>query len=222
MTLLLTPGGHAGQRPRCHPRLAEGRRGTWPTVEAETTHGSGQADPSASIAAETELERRIMADPEWAEGARWGKPRRAHPEGSIAAHVAEVLQHVERVALDPDDRRRLRLVALVHDTFKHRVERRLPRIGHNHHGAIARRFAERYIDDPEVLDVIELHDEAYNAWRSGRRTRRPGKARTRAERLIERLGPALPFYLRFYRADNASGDKVPEPLRWFEELAGRR
>jgi len=24
---------------------------------------------------------------------------------------------------------------------------------------IARRFAERYVDDPKLLDVIELHDE---------------------------------------------------------------
>lgn len=175
-----------------------------------------------TIPAETELERRIMRDPEWADGARWGKPRRAHPEGSIAAHVADVLQHVDEVAIDAHDRSRLRLVALVHDTFKHRVERRLPRIGRNHHGALARRFAERYVDDQQVLEVVELHDEAYNAWRSGRRRHTWTKAEARAQRLIERLGPSLPFYLRFYRADNASGDKDPEPLRWFERLAADR
>jgi hypothetical protein len=31
--------------------------------------------------------------------------------------------------------------------------------GENHHAMIARRFAERYVDDPKLLDVIELHDE---------------------------------------------------------------
>ncbi|MDQ3163994.1 MAG: hypothetical protein M3Q92_14405 [Actinomycetota bacterium] len=37
-------------------------------------------------------------------------------------------------------------------------------------------------------------------------------------RLIERLGPTLPLYLAFYRADTATGGKSDEPLRWFESL----
>ena len=28
------------------------------------------------------------------------------------------------------------------------------------HATLARRFAEGYVDDPEILDVVELHDEA--------------------------------------------------------------
>lgn len=99
------------------------------------------------------------------------------------------------------------------------MDRRRPRTGSNHHGAIARRFAERYVEDPQVLDVIELHDEAYIAWRTSRRPGRRSAGEARAGRLITRLGPALPLYLRFYRADNASGDKDAEPLRWFERLA---
>jgi hypothetical protein len=75
------------------------------------------------VVPETELERQIVADPDWQEGAGWGGPRPSHPEGSVNAHVAEVLANVEGVAVDPIDRERLRLVALIHDTFKHRVER---------------------------------------------------------------------------------------------------
>ena len=184
-------------------------------VEADPPSPSSHAGPFPGIVAETELERRILADPEWAEGARWGKPRRAHPEGSIAAHVAEVLEHVDRVAIDDEDRRRLRLVALVHDTFKHRVERRLPRVGRNHHGAIARRFAERYIDDAELLEVIELHDEAYNAWQKGQRDGNWPRAEQRAAALIQRLGRNLPLYLAFFHCDNATGDKRPDSYEWF-------
>ena len=130
-----------------------------------------------------------------------------------------MLSNVDRVAQDPEDRARLRLVALIHDTFKNRVDRQRPRTGANHHAAIARRFAERYLDDQELLEVIELHDEAYNAWRQGARGGDWPAAEARARRLIERLGPSLGFYLRFYRADNASGDKDPAPLEWFERLA---
>ena len=46
-------------------------------------------------------------------------------------------------------------------------------------------------------------------------------AEARAVRLIHRLGPELGFYLRFYRADNETGDKDMQPLIWFEDLARR-
>jgi len=98
----------------------------------------------------TELERRIVADPEWQEGAAWGDPRPGHPEGAVAAHIEEVLSNVDDVAVDERDRERLRLVALIHDTFKYRVVRGQTRTGGNHHAMIARGFAERYVDPDRV------------------------------------------------------------------------
>jgi hypothetical protein len=173
-----------------------------------------------SITAETELESKIVSDPEWQEGAAWGDPRPGHPEGTVSAHIEEVLANVEEVAIDRDDRERLRFVALIHDTFKHRVNRDRPREGENHHAMIARHFAERYSDDPELLDVIELHDEAFNAWVKGERGGKWDGAEARALRLIERLGPATGFYVRFYDADNRTGSKDQAPLEWFKQLAG--
>src|SRR3712207_9436422 len=89
------------------------------------------------VAPETPTERAIVEDPEWREGAAWGKPRAGHPEGMILAHVLDVLANIEAQELEPSDRERLRLVALVHDTFKHRVRNLLPRTGNNHHAQIA-------------------------------------------------------------------------------------
>jgi hypothetical protein len=171
---------------------------------------------------ENDLERRIISDREWQEGARWGVPRPGHPEGSVLVHIGEVLANVDRYALDAEDRRRLRVVTLFHDTFKHRVDETRPKVGENHHARIARCFAERYLDDPVLLDVIELHDEAYNAWAVGERSGDWGRAEERARRLVERLGSALGFYLRFYRADNETGSKSRMPLEWFEKLASSR
>jgi hypothetical protein len=169
---------------------------------------------------ETELERRVVADPEWEEGAAWGDPRPGHPEGSVLAHIEEVLVNVDDVALDRVDRQRLRFVALTHDTFKHRVDRTRPRVGENHHAMIARQFASRFSDDVELLDVIELHDEAYNAWVKGDRGGKWDAAEARAGRLLDRLGPSADFYVRFYRADNRTGSKNQAPLHWFEGLLG--
>lgn len=159
---------------------------------------------------ETELERRIVSDPDWREGAAWGKPRPGHPEGAVSAHIAEVLANVDRYARSERERRRLRLVALIHDTFKHRVHYHLPRVLGNDHAVLARRFAERHLDDEGVLDVIELHDEAYRAWRRG--------DERRALRLAERLGPELDLFRVFYRCDNETGDKRRDDIEWFEAL----
>ncbi|MEP7284260.1 MAG: HD domain-containing protein [Chloroflexota bacterium] len=166
---------------------------------------------------ETTLEEKIAADPEWQEGAVWGKPRSGHPEGQVLQHIAEVLANVDRFAIDAEDRRALRIIALIHDTFKSRVKPLLPAVGENHHAMLARRFAERYIDDPALLDIIELHDAAYHCWRAGARWGNWAKAGEYADQLIARLGPSLPRYVRFFRADNRTGDKDQAPLAWFED-----
>jgi hypothetical protein len=171
---------------------------------------------------ETDLETRICTNPQWQEGAAWGNPRPGHPEGRVAQHIAEVLASVERNASTPDERRDLRLIALLHDTFKYRVDRSKPRIGDNHHAMIARHFAEHYIDDPALLDVIELHDTAYNCWRSAKNSGDWARAEQVAGNVLSRLGAALPLYVRFYRCDNATGDKDSAPLAWFEDYLQKR
>jgi hypothetical protein len=185
--------------------------------EGVAAHSNGDH----TITPESEVEATLIADPEWIAGASWGVARPGHPEGSVTAHIEEVLANVERVALDARDRERLRFVALTHDTFKHRVDPGQPRTGENHHAMIARRVAERFTDDPELLEVIELHDEAYNAWVKGEHGGKWESAEARAHRLIQRLGPSLDFYIRFYVADNSTAAKDQAPLEWFQALAAR-
>ena len=169
-----------------------------------------------------DTERQIAADPEWQAGLRYGVPRPGHPEGAVLWHVRDVLDNVERLYGDSPWRERLRLIALVHDAFKYRVDPQRPRRGDNHHATHARRFAERHISAPAVLDVIELHDEAYNAWQCGHRDSDWQRAEERAAALLDRLGDTLELYLAFYRCDNATGDKSKEPFLWFLDLIRRR
>lgn len=168
---------------------------------------------------EGELEERIAGDTEWQRGAEWGTPRPGHPEGAVKFHIAEVLANVDRYAKSDGDRSRLRLITLTHDTFKHRVDDSRPRVGENHHGLIARRFAERYVSDPIVLDIVELHDEAYNAYAMGARRRAWAEAEARAHRLLSRLGPSAGLYLTFFRCDNETGNKTPDAFEWFAGLS---
>jgi hypothetical protein len=140
----------------------------------------------------------------------------------VAYHIAEVLKNVNHQATSTEERTDLRLITLIHDTFKYRVNPDKPKSGENHHALIARRFAERYLDDQALLDIIELHDEAYNSWQLGERRGDWKGAEERATRLVSRLGKALPLYVRFYRCDNETGSKSSAPLRWFESLLQRR
>jgi hypothetical protein len=168
---------------------------------------------------ETELERRIAADPAWREGVEWGQARRGHPEGAVKHHIADVLANLEREATSPDERSRLRLAALVHDAFKHRAPEATARVGsEGHHGSHAARFLERFVDDDELLCVVRWHDEAFAAWLGVAKRGDRRRAEERAHALVERLGNALPLYLRFFRADNATEGKSPHAVEWFESI----
>ncbi|MGH2458942.1 MAG: hypothetical protein ACRDIY_08745 [Chloroflexota bacterium] len=184
----------------------------------------GLAGPERSLpfGLETDLERRIAADPAWRAGIWWGEPRPGHPEGAIADHVADVLRNVDRLERDSPDRARLRLIALVHDTFKHAVDPRLPRSGDNHHAARAAAFLARFTDDPGAILVTRTHDDAFNAWRVGARDEKWPRAEERAARLCDLLGEHLELYLAFFACDNLTGDKQPEPYEWFREFIAIR
>jgi hypothetical protein len=171
---------------------------------------------------EGDLERAICADEDWIAGAEWGDPRPGHPEGAVKHHIAEVLANIDRCSTSAAQRKRLRVIALTHDTFKHLVDIERPRTGENHHGMIARRFTERFVTgDDGMLEIIELHDEAFNSHAKGARDGSWPKAEARAQRLLDRLGPEIGDYLVFFRCDNETGTKAQDSLVWFEALARR-
>jgi hypothetical protein len=164
----------------------------------------------ASITPETDLERQLLADPQLRAGLDWGTPRSGHPEGLVADHVAAIL-----AAIAPDDSLRsdLRLLALVHDSFKARVRPHEPWSPDNDHATLARRFAERYTSDERLLTTLELHDEPYWTWRNADA---PEQA---LQSLLERL-PDPELFARFVELDAANEGKDLTFLWWFRrELA---
>lgn len=168
---------------------------------------------------ETELERRISAEPELLAGLAWGKPRPGHPEGPVGTHVAHLLEALDQSGETGERRQLLRFMALVHDSFKYQVRERLPRVGENHHAMRARRFAERFTDDERVLAAIEFHDRPYGLWR---KLQRRGKLDERGfRRMMSRIeDPEL--FLRFVELDGSTEGKRPEPIQWFREELVRR
>ena len=171
------------------------------------------------FAPENELERRLIADPELRAGLTWGKPRSGHPEGSVGAHVSDLLETVDRWGETGRRRAELRFLALVHDSMKYRVREWLPKVGENHHAMRARRFAERYTSDERLLATIEQHDRPYSLWRKMRRT---GRVDERGmERMLERI-PDRDLFVRFLELDGSTEGKNPQPVGWLKEELGRR
>jgi hypothetical protein len=194
--------------------LGRGRRGH----RRRARYGDA-AELIPGFAPENELERAVASDPELLRGLAWGRPRPGHPEGRVGAHVADLLERIDARG-EPEPRRsELRLIALVHDSFKHEVRERLPRTGRNHHAMRARRFAERYIDDERLLSVIELHDRPYAIWR---RMRRTGRLDERAlRRMMERV-PDLDLFVAFVELDGSTEGKDFEPIRWLHAILAER
>lgn len=174
-----------------------------------------EKDIIAFLKPETELERQIMSDKEFIEGALFGYPRPGHPEGQVVSHIREVLDNVEKYSTK-ENRQVLRLIAIVHDTFKYKVDISQRKIGSNNHAYIAKQFSKKYCSDKIILDIIELHDEAFSAYQNGARDNNWQKAEERARQLLHRLGSSVSLYLTFYKCDNETGDKNQECFVWFE------
>ena len=168
------------------------------------------------IQPENGIELAIINDPEFITGALYGKPRSGHPEGQVIYHIKEVLANVDKYSTE-ENRKKLRLIAIIHDTFKHQVNDSFPKHGDNHHGYYAKLFASKYIKDNEALNIIQLHDEAYACWIKGFRGKKWGAGEERLKKLVKELGNSLELYSTFYRCDNETGNKTEDCYNWFLE-----
>jgi hypothetical protein len=168
---------------------------------------------------ETGLERAIAANPILQEGLAWGKPRSGHPEGTVGAHVGDLLETIERWGETGRRREELRFLALVHDSLKYKVQTWRPRTGENHHATRARRFAERYTADERLLAAIEQHDRPYHLWRKARRRGRMDEQAF--DEMVERI-PDLDLFLRFVELDGSTEGKTDEPIRRLKAELARR
>lgn len=170
------------------------------------------------LAPETPLESQLIRHPTILEGLVWGEPRYGHPEGKVYLHIREIYDNIDSLDVSASERESLRLIALTHDAFKYKEDKSEPRDWNLHHAMYARRFMEQYTDDKVVLDIIELHDEAYYCWRMFRIEATPEAAAERFSHFLYRIDHCLRLYYLFFVADTRTGDKVQAPVKWFESM----
>ena len=172
---------------------------------------------------ETDLEFKLIQQPVLKMGLLWGEPRYGHPEGRVLFHIPEIFDNIDNVLppLSIGDRQRLRLITLLHDSFKYTEDKSDPRDWTRHHSILARQFAEQFIDDERILEIIELHDEAYYCWRLSALIHDEGRSAIKFQALMARIYPFLQLYYVFFKCDTATGDKTQAPVKWFErKVAG--
>ncbi|MEM1319185.1 MAG: hypothetical protein AAGG75_02955 [Bacteroidota bacterium] len=175
-----------------------------------------ELDVEKIMAPESSIERRLLDEPSFRRGLLWGKPRFGHPEGKIVLHIREVLDNIDQLNITDNERHQLRLIAYAHDTFKYQEIKGHPRDWSQHHGKIARRFMTQYSDDSTILDIIDLHDEAYYSWRHTHVYRDSLRGQNRLESLLNQIGANIQLYYLFFKCDTRTGDKNQSPLKWFE------
>lgn len=193
-------------------------KGQWDSnyTGMKTTPADG-VNLEAVLRPETDLEWQFLQDAEFRKGLGWGVPRFGHPEGEVYKHIREVLDNIDRLDIGETEREKLRLITFVHDSFKHLEDKSYPRDWSRHHGVYARRFLEKHSDDLLMLDIVELHDEAYYAWRFKHLYHQRSKGDERLQNLLDRIGASgLQLYYLFYKVDTQTGDKNQAPLKWFE------
>ena len=128
----------------------------WPELESVPAAMYYQDAFMAIVCTETYL-RNVLA----------GTPRPGHPEGTIFAHIQELEGNltVLRPKLSETEFWKLRLLIHTHDLFKGES---LPGAAINDprsHASLAREFLSRYCPDPDLLMMVQYHDEPFALWR---------------------------------------------------------
>lgn len=156
----------------------------------------------------------VRNDEVYALGTSWGKPRRGHPEATIAEHIKELEDNLDQMKwrFSDEDVWKLRILIHVHDTLKVHAMPRVP-IEHPHsHASLAADFLEKYTDDVDLLNMVRYHDESFALYRQY--DDKGCFDEERLDRLIERIKDWR-LFLAFNIIDNCTRGKERDPLKWF-------
>ena len=155
---------------------------------------------------------RLRALPLYQENRLWGTPRRGHPEGSLANHIADLEVNLEsiRELLLGDEEDKLRLLIHVHDICKPEAWVGVDSDHPHNHALLARRLLEKLYPDPTLLAITQLHDDGYVLYQYYRRS---GDLRSRLTSILQAVQD-IDLFLLFFLIDSCTAGKHTEPVDW--------
>jgi hypothetical protein len=157
----------------------------------------------------------IIADSRYQENIEYGEPRSGHPEGKLKYHIAELEENLEALkahGISDEQYWKLKFMIHVHDLFKKEARSDVRILDPWSHASLAKEYAGKLIDDADLLNMIQFHDENYALW---------NQLRTRGAYDVERFKKLWKtiqdwdLFLMFLIIDGSTKGKERSSLRWF-------
>jgi hypothetical protein len=154
----------------------------------------------------------VVSDPRYQENLDWGRSRHGHPEGSVRAHIHELEHNLAafRHRMSEMDYWNLKLLAHTHDAFKAEARLGVKITDPRSHASLAREFLAQYCDDPDLLAMVQYHDEPYALYRQWQSK---GTCQPRLAALLATIKDWNLFVL-FNLIDGCTAGKNREHLFW--------
>jgi len=163
-----------------------------------------------------EIIEKIIGDPRYQKNIEYGEPRSGHPEGKVKYHIAELEESLERLAshyeISEEQYWKLKFLIHVHDTFKADALPDEPIISPNSHASLARKFASEFIDDDDLLNMLQFHDVNFALWKQFAAT--GSYDLQRFENLLATIQD-WNLFLMFLIMDGSTEGKDPHKIHWF-------
>jgi len=165
-----------------------------------------------------EIVEKIIADPRYQKNIEYGEPRAGHPEGKVKYHIAELEENLEKLAsrasrgTSEEQYWKLKFLIHVHDTFKAESIPDLPILSPNSHASLARKFAAEFVDDEDLLNMIQFHDVNFALWKQFAET---GAYNVRRFKNLLETIQDWDLFLMFIIIDGSTKGKDSEKIRWF-------
>lgn len=162
-----------------------------------------------------EIIEKLIADPRYQKNIEYGEPRSGHPEGKVKYHIAELEEKLEKLAshwISEEQYWKLKFLIHVHDTLKAEAIPDEPIVSPNSHASLAKKFASEFINDKDLLNMIQFHDLNFALWKQFAAT--GSYDAQRLEKLLETVQD-WNLFLMFIIIDGSTEGKDPEKIRWF-------
>jgi len=159
---------------------------------------------------------RITQDADYLKNMDWGAPRPGHPEGTVRAHVQELEANLARLRsfVSGEECEKLRLLIHTHDSFKAEAAEGVAIADPRSHASLARAFLARFIDDEDLQQMVQCHDEPYALWRAEVHGHWKPQTQKRYDALLERIYDWHLFRV-FLVIDACTAGKERDSIRWF-------
>lgn len=164
---------------------------------------------------------KIMSDARYQKNVEYGEPRAGHPEGKIKFHIQELEENLERLVprgISEDQYWKLKFLIHLHDTFKAEATPNVPILNPESHASLAQKFAAEFIDDQDLLNMLQFHDVNYALWLQFQRTGSYDEQRLR--NLLQAIQD-WDLFLMFLILDGSTKGKDRSTLEWFFQQTAR-